>query len=297
MIQKFILCILTCTLTVYPTDDDLSVTRSKFYNNVTTGAKRALVSVPFDFVTIVRQVTGSPYREIPSHFVKTSKKLSHILSAHFIETALRAEMIYNLYPYTVSNTSNFFPEASLQNSIIPQIIAAATISMTDILCANPFERIKVCYINSLPLPFEQNGKISFSDIPKHRKWLFTGGTVTFLSSFTHIGTFLSLNYFNKKYLFEHEGPLTFREACLSGPIIAIAQATISYPFLTFRAKLHADQIKRAYFSGTGISPIQHFMTLVQNNTAYSLYYGWRARIIRGTVMAILDAYWINKTNI
>ncbi len=301
MLQRFALCLLITSLKLNSADDEFNIqqkiqtTTSKLYNNITLAAKRCLVSLPFDCLIITRQVTGAPYSEISENLIRKNTSLTKIFKVHFIETFLRAEMIYNLFPFVSRGTKECFPRFSELYPLAPSIAAATAIAIGDIVTANPFERVKVCYIRKLPIPFYSSDKFDFSEFAKSRKWLFTGGSVTFLSSFVHVGTFLTLNHHLKHWLFNKENALTFYESCLIGPIISTAQATISFPLLTFRAKLHAEQLEVLSRGIISISAPQYFYQLYQTNMLPGLFYGWRARAARGTIMAMLDTYWLNQT--
>jgi len=268
MIKKFILCLLASWLTLLPADDEkIEPTSSKLYRSLEKGAKRAVVALPFDLTIIIKQLTGAPYKNIPSIFFKADTHLSKILSTQFFETCLRSEVIYNLYPWAKTQTNKYFPDLSAKYSILPTLIATGAISLSDVICANPFERMKVCFTNNLKIPFYEEERFKPIEMLTNHRWLFKGGTITFLSSFAHVGTFLSLNHYLKQYLFDKDGPLTIYESLIIGMAISPVQATLTYPFLTFRAKLHAEQLLTLGQKQKEISATQYFISLIKNGSA------------------------------
>lgn len=253
---------------------------------------RPLISAPFDMVTISRQITGNSYAGIVAGFdTHYAPVLSKIFKAHALEMTLRSS-VYFIYSYTTRQTRQYFPDLSREYPFLPELVAVSAIALCDLGFANPFERMKVCFINNIPIPFYRNEKLVMSDLVKNREWLLKGGTLTVSSSAIHIGTFLTLNHHLKKILFKKEGALTFYESCVLGPVMSTVQTTVTYPLLTLRARLHAERFK----VGQGdLSAFQYIRTLWHSNNLSSLYHGWRARVVRGTLMAIFDTYWINST--
>lgn len=253
---------------------------------------RPLMSAPFDMVTMSRQVTGDSYAGIFKRCnMQYAPILSKVFKAHAVEMTLRSS-VYFIYSYTTQQTKQCLPDLSKEYPLIPEFIAVSVISLCDIGFANPFERMKVCFMNNRPIPFYRNDKLVLPDLMKNREWLFRGGTLTVSSSAVHIGTFLTLNHHLKRILFKKDGALTLFESCILGPIMSTMQATITYPLLTLRARLHAERFK---VGQADLSAFQYIKTLWHSNGLPGLYHGWRAKVIRGTLLAIFDTYWINST--
>ena len=90
----------------------------------------------------------------------------------------------------------------------------------------------------------------------------------------------------KKLLFDKNQNITFTESLILGPIISTIQATVTFPLITLRTKLHALRL-----NNNNVSLLQCIKQLPSYD---NLYHGWRAKIARGTLMAIFDTYWINR---
>ncbi|MBA4249527.1 MAG: hypothetical protein C0432_02010 [Candidatus Puniceispirillum sp.] len=255
---------------------------------------RPIISFPFDFLTIGRQVTGDSYSGL-FKAIKTVHRpiLVPILKTHLVELTLRAQSTYFLYKYLMLQTKKLPENSYLKNPVVSQLFISAMISSTDIVFANPFERIKVAYIRKLDIPFIQNNRCDFSDCFRHRSWFFQGGLLTFQSSFLHLNVFLISNRILKQILFNKKDNLTFSESCIMGPIISAIQASVTFPLLTLRAQIHAENIRSLR------SPVTTFLfiqKLYRSGSLHTLYHGWLSRIVRGSVLAGFDSYWINHTN-
>ncbi len=203
MLLKLALCFLVFCIKAHSKNSDntnidtekpSSTTSNPIFENFTQGTKRACLSLTFDIPTILRQVTGAPYKNIAHDLF--SRKIPYIglLSVHSAEIFLRSQVIYSLYSTVTHQAKVLMPDLSKQYPLIPQLGATAIIAASDVICMNPFERIKVCLLNKRDIPFF-NTKINWAQFWKSREWLFTGGTLTFQTSFVHVGTFLALkNY-------------------------------------------------------------------------------------------------------
>jgi hypothetical protein len=257
LLLKFALCILVFCIKAHSKNSDntnidtekpsctTSSTISKptnhqvFLENFTQSTKRACLSLAFDIPTILRQVTGSSYKNIAHDLF--SKKIPYIglLSVHSAETFLRSQVIYSLYLTVTPQAKVLMPDLSKEYPLIPQLCATTIIAGSDVICMNPFERIKVCLLNKRDIPFFDT-KINWAQFWKSREWLFTGGTLTFQTSFVHVGTFLALKNYISPLIVKGETP-SFYESLQMGAVITCAQTAITYPLLTFRARLHDQQ--------------------------------------------------------
>ena len=106
LLLKFALCILVFCIKVHSknsdnicmeTEQSRPTTRSTineprnyqvFLENFTQSTKRACLSLTFDIPTILRQVTGSPYKNITHDLFNTKVPYIALLSVHSAETFL-----------------------------------------------------------------------------------------------------------------------------------------------------------------------------------------------------------------
>lgn len=113
---------------------------------------RPLMSAPFDMVTISRQITGNSYVGIVSGFnTHYAPVLSKVFKAHALEMTLRSS-VYFIYSYTTRQTKHYFPDLSREYPFLPELVAVSAIALCDLGFANPFERMKVCFINNIQIP-------------------------------------------------------------------------------------------------------------------------------------------------
>ena len=135
---------------------------------------RPLMSAPFDMITISRQVTGNSYAGIVKGFnTQYAPILSKVLKVHSVEMTLRSS-VYFLYSYTTQQTKQCAPDLCAKYPLIPEITAVSIIALCDLGFANPFERMKVCFMNNLPIPFYRDEKLVLSDLVRNNEWLFRG---------------------------------------------------------------------------------------------------------------------------
>ncbi len=301
MRYKFYLTFLSlysCGLAVDKDDNNVFSQSRLFYKAVKESAvpavTRPILSFPFDVVTIARQVTGESYSGILKA-IKTEYRslLMPVLKTHFIELTLRAQSTYFLYKYLMLQKKSLPADSYLNHPIISQLFISSAIAFSDVIFANPFERMKVAYIRKLDIPFISNNKLIFSDLIRNSSWLLQGAFLTFQTSFLHLNVFLTSNEFLKKLLFNKTDNLTFYESCIMGPIISAIQASVTFPLLTLRAQLHAENMRSLR------NPITTFVflqKLYKLGSLHTLYQGWSSRIIRGSLLASFDSYWVNNTS-
>ena len=156
------------------------------------------------------------------------------------------------------------PDISKEYPLIPQLCAAAIIAGSDVICMNPFERIKVCLLNKRDIPFFDT-KINWAQFWKSIEWLFTGGTLTFQTSFVHVGTFLALKNYISPLIVKGETP-SFYESLQMGAIITCAQTAITHQLLTFRARLHDQQAELFNAGKKRISTSRFFYEFYKKKT-------------------------------
>ncbi len=172
--------------------------------------------------------------------------------------------------------------------MLPQAAATVVIAGSDVFCMNPFERAKVCLLNKRPIPFVCNGKLDWPMLFRSREWLFTGGTLTFQTSFVHVGIFLTLKHYISPLIVKGDTP-SFYESLQMGALIAAAQTAITYPLLTFRAKLHDQQAELFNAGKDRITTTRFFYELYRKNKLLLLYSGAMSRLVRGFVISTQDA--------
>ncbi len=262
-----------------------------FSENIKNGLVRPLITLPFDVVTLARQITGNSYADILTGINKSDMpRFSKIFKVHAVQSWLKAGSVYPIYAYVTDQMNDLFPERVEKYPILPNAAAVASIALTDVFYINQLERLKVCFMNNNAIPFYRHGKINWSELLRSREWLFTGGTLTFQSTSIHLSAFLTLNHVLKKILFAENEVFTLMKAGILGMSIAMIQTSITFPLLTLRARLHAERLK----CGKNISVLNYVETLYQTKQLSCLYHGWRMRVIRASLIAIADAYWLNN---
>jgi hypothetical protein len=294
---KILLCFFALHAQAHPEESDnadppkIRRVLSSNIENLTQGAKRAAIAIAFDIPTISRQVTAKPYNQILASLKETP--FPKILTVHSIETLLRSQVIYSLYDFITQQARKLAPQLTNEHPIIPQIAVIPFVAASDIIFMNPFERIKVCLLNNREIPFFQQQKIKWAALVTGREWLFTGGTLTFQTSFAHVSTFLILRHLLTPHIIKSEKP-KFSEALQLGSIIAATQTAVTFPLLTFRAKLH-DQQAELFNIGRGrISTSQFFWKLAKEKRLLTLYFGTLPRLLRGVTLATQDAYTLHN---
>lgn len=168
-------------------------------------------------------------------------------------------------------------DISLKYKFIPDLLATSLISSLDIFIINPFERIKISTLNEKQIP-----KLKISNY----KWFVNGGSLTFMSSFIHIGTFLTMNNLTKKYYFKNkEKKITLHDSIIIGSYTSIIQSIFTYPFITLRSRFQHQNLLI-------YSSLKDF--IFNKNNYKNLYYGLTSRFLRGFILVIFDTYWINN---
>ncbi len=137
----------------------LSTIYKSIHDTAVPTITRPLMSAPFDMVTISRQVTGNSYAGIFKGFnTQYAPVLSKVLKVHAVEMTLRSS-VYFLYSYTTQQTKQWAPDLCAKYPFIPEFTAVSIIALCDLGFANPFERMKVCFMNKLPIPFYRDEKL------------------------------------------------------------------------------------------------------------------------------------------
>lgn len=244
------------------------------FNLIIPTVTRPLIAFPFDYVIIKKQLSDKhlSYKNIILNSKdNTNTKLLKFLKIHFLELVLKSN-VYSMYYYTKKYANTF--DISKKYNYIPELFSTLCISLTDILIINPFERIKVSIIKNYDIKKNMNVR-----------WLFDGSTLTFTTSFIHIGTFLTLNNINKKYLFDEKKKLNFIDTVKLGTVTSIFQSLFTYPFLTLRTRFQDTNLLKKISLSKFLSD--------KSNYKY-LYNGLMSRFARSFIIVILDTYWINN---
>lgn len=237
---------------------------------------RPLLSFPFDYVVLKKQINDKniSYFEIFSKMKNENILVKKFLKIHMIELITKSS-VYSIYYYSKKYSSQL--EISSKYKFIPDLFATSLISCLDIFIINPFERIKISTINKKQIP-----KLKISNY----KWFINGGSLTFISSFLHVGSFLSMNNLTKKYYFENkEKKMTLYDSIIIGSYTSIIQSIFTYPFITLRSRFQHENI-------LVYSSVKDF--IFNKNNYKNLYSGLTSRFLRGFMLVIFDTYWINN---
>lgn len=297
IICSFFILILFSITCIAKTDDDVVSKPSLIYGalmkSIVPGLTRPLIALPFEVIIIGKQVTEKPYKEIFSELLTqkdAAKKFFKIFKVSALELWMKGS-VYTIYGYSTAKTKEVMPDLSIRYPAIPEIAAVTMIAANEVFYVNWMERMKVCYYKDIPIPFLENDKIKWSECFKNRKWFFTGGTLTFQSTFLHVGTFLTLNHHLSHLLFNKSGKLTVRESCVMSPVMAMLQTATTYPILTLRAQCHAQRLLTGQ---DNFSVFSYVKELYRTKKLLGLYNGGATRFARTTLIAMFDTYWINS---
>lgn len=246
------------------------------YDIIIPTITRPIISFPFDYIVLKKQINDKniSYFEIFTKIKNENKLIKNFLKIHMIELITKSS-VYSIYYYSKKYSSKL--DISMKYKFIPDLLATSLISCLDVFIINPFERIKICTLNKKEIP-----KINLNNY----KWFMNGGSLTFISSFLHIGTFLSMNNLTKKYYFENkEKQITLYDSMIIGSYTSIIQSIFTYPFITLRSRFQHKNILTC-------SNIKDF--IFNKNNYKNLYSGLTSRFIRGFILVIFDTYWINN---
>ena len=247
------------------------------YNLIIPTITRPIISFPFDLFVIKKQlVPNKSYLDIFSSLKNENIILKKFLLIHWIELISKSS-VYSVYYYSNKYAKNF--DISNNYKFIPDLFSVSCIGLCDIFIINPFERIKVSILNNLDYKFRNNNFFQNS------KWLMVGASLTFTTSFLHVGTFITLNNLNKKIFGLENKKITISESILIGGFTSIVQSAITYPIISLRTK----------FQNINLTQNINLKKYLLNKKNYiGLYSGFTSRFLRGFLIVMFDTYWINN---
>lgn len=216
---------------------------------------RPLLVLPFDAITLSKQLRpNASYGDVVRMFGNST--LRRLLVPHASSLWLRSTYVYPL----ASVIPPYF-----NNSFLGTVSLITAISTLDtVIGVTPFERVKVAIL--------QNEKINSS------LNFYRGSLLTFQSSLVHTGSFLLMQKYISPFLIDSDPNVI--DAIKMGTVFAGVQSTLAYPLITLRARSQASKMS--------------VMELILSHTLRSLYSGWRARFLRGVVIASFDSFWLSS---
>ena len=266
---------------------------------------RPFLSLPFDVVTITKQITGNSYSGIFKVYRGIRKnpdlqyKMLRTFVPHFAEITSLSACTYFIAAIVPRLYKVYAPKLAEQHPILPKLTIASGAALASGLIVTPGERLKVCALNDIPWQiYDENGRFNlkwllFTEKGRQKlKWLYVGKGLTMTSSFTHVSLFLYLNGKLSDWFYpDHKGPFTLKESVLTGTALAAIQATATYPLLTLRSRLQAERLKN---KNSNITLIQYLKNMHIERSYASLYNGWTVRFVRGICICVFDSYWFNN---